>query len=190
MISITCNLNCVCVDSDCSYKHYINYKDRKIVKQFYDELSNKMKDEPNAETRKKNCTFGQLCDKEKCGFRHRLSFANREKLIVSYRFNKICPSKSSETTVPKLSDKKLDVKLSSQNLYLSLNDEEEEIKEIIVKQSPFVKSWVDIVVKSEVAKSEVKSEVAKSEVAKSEVAKSEPISDWGDTADEDFYMTF
>ena len=185
MISITCNLNCVCVDSDCSYKHYINYKDRKIVKQFYDELSNKMKDEPNAETRKKNCTFGQLCDKEKCGFRHRLSFANREKLIVSYRFNKICPSKSSETAAPKLSDKKLDVKLTTQNLYLSLNDEEEEIKEIIVKPSPFVKSWVDIVVKSEVVKSEIKSEVVKSEVVKSE-----PISDWGDAADEDFYMTF
>ena len=111
-------------------------------------------------------------------------------MIVSYRFNKICPSKSSETTVPKLSDKKLDVKLSSQNLYLSLNDEEEEIKEIIVKQSPFVKSWVDIVVKSEVAKSEVAKSEVKSEVAKSEVAKSERISDWGDTADEDFYMTF
>ena len=172
MISITCNLNCVCVDSDCSYKHYINYKDRKIVKQFYDELSNKMKDEPNAETRKKNCTFGQLCDKEKCGFRHRLSFANREKLIVSYRFNKICPSKLSETATPKLSDKKLDIKTPTQNLYLTLNDEEEEIKEIIVR--PSVKSWVDIVVKSE-----IKSEI-----------KSEPISDWGDIADEDFYMTF
>ena len=39
MTTITCNLNCVCVDSDCTYKHYITYKERKIVKQFYDEIS-------------------------------------------------------------------------------------------------------------------------------------------------------
>lgn len=167
MSIINCNLNCVCVDSDCSYKHYITYKDRKIVKQFYDELSNKLKDEPNPETRKKNCTFGQLCDKEKCGFRHRLSFANREKLIVSYRFNKICPTKTSEITSTKISENKQSQKLQS-NLYLLLDDdiEQEEIKEKqVIKPEIFNKSWVNVVinqVKSDV-KSDIKSEI-KSEI--------------------------
>ena len=183
MTNINCNLNCVCVDSDCSYKHYINYKDRKIVKQFYDELSNKLKDEPNPETRKKNCTFGQLCDKEKCGFRHRLSFANREKLIVSYRFNKICPAKTSEITSTKLSENKQTQK-SKSNLYLFLDDEfeQEEIKEELPIQPIIInKSWVNIVINQ--VKSDVKSDV------KSHI-KHDIISNWEDVADDDYYMTF
>ena len=207
---INCNLNCVCVDSDCSYKHYISYKDRKIVKQFYDELSNKLKDEPNPETRKKNCTFGQLCDKEKCGFRHRLSFANREKLIVSYRFNKICPTKTAEITSAKVSENKQTQKLQS-NLYLLLDDNiEEEIKEEI-KEEPvmqpmiFNKSWVNAVInqiKPEIKpeiKHEIKPEIKheiKPEIKheiKPEIKpeiKHEIISNWEDVADEDYYMTF
>ena len=203
---INCNLNCVCVDSDCSYKHYISYKDRKIVKQFYDELSNKLKDEPNPETRKKNCTFGQLCDKEKCGFRHRLSFANREKLIVSYRFNKICPTKTAEITSAKVSENKQTQKLQS-NLYLLLDDNIEE--ETVIQPIIFNKSWVNAVInqikseiKSEIKpeiKSDIKSEIKpeikpniKSEI-KSEIKpeiKHEIISNWEDVADEDYYMTF
>ena len=175
---INCNLNCVCVDSDCSYKHYISYKDRKIVKQFYDELSNKLKDEPNPETRKKNCTFGQLCDKEKCGFRHRLSFANREKLIVSYRFNKICPTKTAEITSAKVSENKQTQKLQS-NLYLLLDDNIEE--ETVIQPIIFNKSWVNAVINQ--IKSEIKSEI------KPEI-KHEIISNWEDVADEDYYMTF
>jgi hypothetical protein len=165
MLSITCNLNCICVDADCSYKHYITYKDRKIVKQFYDTLPNKMKDEPNADTRKKNCTFGQLCDKETCGFRHRLSFVNREKLIVSYKFNKICPSVSSEITAPKSSEKKITLKSFTQNLYLSLDEEIEEKKEEIIDQPKITKSWVDAVVNKKEER-------------------------WEDMAEEDFYMKF
>jgi hypothetical protein len=171
MLSTTCNLNCICVDADCSYKHYIIYKDRKIVKQFYETLSNKMKDEPNPDTRKKNCTFGQLCDKETCGFRHRLSFANREKLIVSYKFNKICPSIPSEITSAKSSEKKITLKSFTQNLYLSLdnsedeNDNEEIKEEEIIEQPKFIKSWVDAVVNKKEER-------------------------WEDLADEDFYMKF
>lgn len=168
MLSITCNLNCICVDTDCSYKHYINYKDRKIVKQFYDKLSNKMKDEHNPDTRKKNCTFGQLCDKETCGFRHRLSFANREKLIVSYKFNKICPSVQTEITVSKPIETKRTLKSFTQNLYLSLDDEEkEEVKEeiIITEQPKIIKSWVDAV-------------------------NNKKDERWEDMADEEFYMKF
>ena len=37
-------------------------------------------------------------------------FVNREKLIVSYKFNKICPSVSSEITAPKSSEKKITLK--------------------------------------------------------------------------------
>lgn len=174
MLSITCNLNCICVDTDCSYKHYINYKDRKIVKQFYDNISNKMKDENNPDTRKKNCTFGQLCDKETCGFRHRLSFANREKLIVSYKFNKICPSVQTEIPVSKPHETKRTLKSFTKNLYLSLDDDEEvkevvneEINEeiIITEQPKFIKSWVDAV-------------------------NNKKDERWEDMADEDFYMKF
>ena len=170
MATITCNLNCICVNPDCLYNHYITYKDRKIVKKFYDDISNKSKDEPNAEKRKKNCIFGQLCDKEICGFRHRLSFANREKLIVSYKFNKICPAveiapdvKSSQKI--KSVNKTIDF---SENLYLTLDDYNEEIKEEIKEEK--TKSWVDIV-----SKPKINLEIS---------------SKWEDLADEDFYMKF
>jgi len=125
-----------------------------------------MKDEPNPDTRKKNCTFGQLCDKEKCGFRHRLSFANREKLIVSYKFNKICPSIiSTENTNAKISLNKNDIQLknkSSKNLYLSLDDDDDiddddiddvddiddddDVDDEEIKPKQFIKSWVDVVI--------------------------------------------
>jgi hypothetical protein len=184
--TITCNLNCICINSDCLYNHYITYKDRKVVKKFYDEISNKMKDEPKPETRKKNCTFGQLCDKETCGFRHRLSFANREKLIVSYKFNKICPA-TTETTNKSSNKNEMTKNKSSQNLYLSLDDtdddinddindnvnvnEEKETKEELIKSTSAIKTWVDAV-----NNTKVNVEVSSLK--------------WEDMADEDFYMTF
>lgn len=188
MSTITCNLNCICINSDCSYNHYISYKDRKIVKKFYDDISNKMKDEPTPETRKKNCTFGQLCDKETCGFRHRLSFANREKLIVSYKFNKICPASNTETTINKSSKKSEMAKTkSTPNLYLFLDDndindvndsETDNVNDNVndnindnINDSIFIKSWVDVVINTK-----VNVEISSSK--------------WEDMADEDFYMTF
>jgi hypothetical protein len=164
----TCNLNCICDNSDCIYKHYISYKDRKIVKKFFNDMTIN-KDEPNTSTRKKNCTFGQLCDKETCGFRHRLSFSDREKLIVSYKFNKICPDKVETINFTK---KPIIINndLSSQNLYLTLDDEIEIVKEAEHTSSYSEKSWVDVV-------STIK-------------FNNKTPSRWEDMADEDFYMTF
>jgi hypothetical protein len=119
---INCNLNCICINSDCTYKHFINYKERKIVKKFYDSLPNKTIEETNNETRKKNCTFGQLCENKNCGFKHRLSFTSREKLIVLYKFNKICPSSKEEVKTivePKINTNNK----SNKNLFMTLDDD-------------------------------------------------------------------
>lgn len=177
MTTPTCNLNCVCVDSDCIYKHYITYKERKIVKNFYDAISSKSKDEPNPDTRKKNCTFGQLCEKENCGFRHRLSFTNREKLIVSYRFNKIFPNTSSVSTkkIEKSNEKS---SIPSTNLFMSL--EEDTIDEILVPVAPIPtytgKSWSSV--------------VQSVPVISQKLNLSPTTSRWEDLDDDEFYMKF
>lgn len=160
----TCNLNCICINSDCIYKHYIQYKDRKIVKKFYDELNDKNVKEENDENRKKNCTYGQLCENKKCGFRHRLSFNDREKLIVLYKFNNICPSASKKTSKV-VSEPKKD-NTSSKNAFMILDDiNDDEIKEEIKEPVYSGKSWVSVV-------------------------KTEEKKEWGDYDDDDFYMKF
>lgn len=179
----TCNLNCVCIDSDCSYKHYITYKERKIVKNFYDAISTKSKDEPNPEMRKKNCTFGQLCEKENCGFRHRLSFYYREKLIVSYRFNKICPASNDKKIIAKSSIKET---IKPSNLFMSLEDIDDDIientedkkEEIIINHPTNDKSWCDVV------RSIVVPDIQQ------KITLSLETSRWEDLDDEDFYMKF
>lgn len=144
---ITCNLNCVCINADCTFKHHIQYKDRKIVKKFYDSLDNKIIEETNNETRKKNCSFGQLCENKNCGFRHRLSFSSREKLIVLYKFNKICPSSKEEVkTVSSPAKITVNDKINK-NLFMTLNDEEEEPEEVVnIPLNVYSgKSWVSVV---------------------------------------------
>jgi len=147
--TITCNLNCICINSDCIYNHFITYKDRKIVKKFYESITNKTIEESNNETRKKNCTFGQLCENKNCGFRHRLSYADREKLIVSYKFNKICPSSNETTTKSIISSSPAKSKNDNTNSFMILDEIETEIEtetEIIIQSSG--KSWVDVVKKT------------------------------------------
>jgi hypothetical protein len=174
----TCNLNCICDNSDCNYKHYISYKDRKIVKKFYDTITIN-KDEPNVSTRKKNCTFGQLCDKETCGFRHRLNFSIREKLIVLYKFNKICPEKSNDNSIKHSKQFDTTTQITSHNLYLSLdNDDEENTINTVPTTSYSEKSWADIVSTVPV-------------IEPVSVPVIEPVvSRWEDMADDDFYMKF
>lgn len=143
---ITCNLNCICINADCSYNHFISYKDRKTVKKFYDILPNKIIEEPNNDTRKKNCTFGQLCENKDCGFRHRLSFNNREKLIVSYKFNKICPSSKEETKTATAAKTTIQSN-SSKNQFTILEENNEDIKEQSYIHPTIYsgKSWVSVV---------------------------------------------
>ena len=187
-MTATCNQNCICINSDCSFKHYINYKERKIVKQFYDKLDIS-KDEPNADSRKKNCTFGQLCEKESCGFRHRIIYANREKLIVAYRYNKICPTVNQKDETNKTEIKKID-NIASKNMFLTLDFDEEinevedvatttiesgEIKPVDVK--PYIgRAWNKVVLNEDKPVKTVNMSV-------SDLT-------WEQLDDEDFYMNF
>ena len=175
-----CNLNCICMNSDCLYKHFIPYKERKIVKKFYDDISDKVIEEPNMDSRKKNCTFGQLCEKENCGYKHRLSFANRQKLYISYKYNKICPNNSQTTNVSVM--KREEPEMTIHNSFMILTENEFELQDDV--QVPVVaetngKSWVSI----------VKNEIVISDNITSKSDNYVPIN-WEDCADDDFYMTF
>jgi len=86
MTSISaCNDDCICINCDCLYYHPLDFSERKVVYKLYNALPNPSKKEDNPEKRKKNCNFGKLCNREDCGFRHRLVFSDRLKLIDSYK---------------------------------------------------------------------------------------------------------
>ena len=187
MFSTACNLNCICVDADCKYTHLISYKERKTVKKLYSTLSNVAKDEPSFATRKKNCNFGQLCINDKCGFKHRLCFENREKLSVLYNYNKICPDKNDEKKSQLGPKKVFDEVISTKNLFLTLDDIQEEVKSVVeIKEfindiKPFTppvysgKSWVSVIVDGPKPK---------------ELNLNVETSNWEELADDDFYMKF
>lgn len=174
--TINCNLNCICMNSDCLYNHYLPYKERKIVKKFYEDISNKNINEEGMDMRKKNCIFGQLCEKKTCGYKHRLSFPDREKLIVSYKFNKICPGVSQ---VAKTSNTKSDKpQMNIHNMFSPLHEKEiEEVQEEIV-----INSWASIVKNTKSISLATTSTVSK-EIKEVHL-------NWEDCADEDFYMEF
>lgn len=128
-----CNLNCICVDADCIYTHLPILKDRKIVKKLFDNLSGISKIEENADKRKANCRFGQLCYNEKCGFRHRLSVDNRLTLIKefnNFKLNDIKVEKKVEVMKVK------EFNISHKNSFDTL----EEVEEKVVND----KSWANI----------------------------------------------
>jgi len=97
MSTPVCNLNCICIDSDCKFKHYLPIKDRRSVKKAYDLLDSPSKVESAPEFRRANCRFGQVCNNESCGYKHRLSFKDRIKLITTANAAKV----ESVTQVPK-----------------------------------------------------------------------------------------
>jgi hypothetical protein len=179
--SITCNLNCICVNPDCSFGHCISYKERKNFLKIYNATPNKMFDEPNMELRKKNCTFGQLCEKESCGYKHRLSFPNREKIIIAYKFNKICPDNSTTskktTIIPKANDFKTHNSFSALDEIPVEEVEVEQQKPVIIIENTNKNSWASI----------VKNEKKKVAIARDE--NNVPLN-WEDCADEDFFMEF
>ncbi len=84
-----CNNNSICIDSDCKFYHNISIKDRKIVRKLYDELVSPNKKEENLESRKANCKFGQICYNVNCGFKHRLNFIDRMKIVNKFNDTKI-----------------------------------------------------------------------------------------------------
>ena len=177
-----CNLNCICCNVDCTYKHFILPKERKIVKRFYENLINPSKTEEDSSIRNANCTYGQLCNNEKCGYRHRLAFKDREKLIIAYKYNKICPEK--EEKLPRVINVKKPSIINGNNLFSALNDEETNDTECDEVEQP-TRKWADIVITGNIQ------EVIAEDVAKQSVIDVKPMNnDWGDLCDEDYLMTF
>ena len=140
-MSAVCNLDCVCVDADCKFNHPISFKDRKVVRRLFDNILNPDKNEPNSQLRKANCKFGKLCHNSNCGYRHRLSFANRLKLIDGFNQSKIDATKTEK--VPKVLVAKL-FTLENNNAFTGLTVEE--IAEVPEKAPKVIANqcWADL----------------------------------------------
>ena len=83
-----CNFNCICTKSDCGFQHNISSLDqRRFYSSVYNKIGNikKYTNEDNFDTRRSNCTFGQLCEREDCGYRHFLNYEGRKKFITSLK---------------------------------------------------------------------------------------------------------
>jgi hypothetical protein len=147
----------------------------------YNATPNKNLDEPNMDLRKKNCTFGQLCEKESCGYKHRLSFQTREKMIIAYKFNKICPDTSITAKKTNSFHKEDEVKI--QNYFSALDEIQVEQQQPQLLPQPKIieitnkNSWASI----------VRNEVKKTPIQRDEY--NVPLN-WEDCADEDFFMEF
>jgi hypothetical protein len=80
----TCNFNCTCVRTDCSYKHHLeSLDDRKRFKELHERVYNKSvhnETDPDG-CRHKTCVFGLLCNREGCGFKHFSNYQGRSLLI-------------------------------------------------------------------------------------------------------------
>ena len=135
-----CNLNCICVDGDCSYTHLPILKDRKTIKKLFDGLPKISKVEDNTDKRKANCRFGQLCYNESCGFRHRLSVKDRQRLIKVFNEFKLNDIKV-EKKVEMLKVKEFDIR--HKNSFDTL-DEVEEVVEKVAEMKVVEKSWADV----------------------------------------------
>ena len=135
-----CNLNCICVDGDCSYTHLPILKDRKTIKKLFDGLPKISKVEDNTDKRKANCRFGQLCYNESCGFRHRLSVKDRQRLIKVFNEFKLNDIKV-EKKVEMLKVKEFDIR--HKNTFDTL-DEVEEVIEKVAEMKVVEKSWADV----------------------------------------------
>lgn len=154
----TCNFNCICINSDCSFRHYISYKERKNVEKIYKNIPDikTMLNEDKTESRKANCTYGQLCRNKDCGFKHRLNVEGRFKIIDKYDNMKSVQTEP----IRKVKEIKVvvDNKLSTKNLFEMLEDYEEKeeievVPEKVVPEKVVEKdTWEDKIKWSEIVK--------------------------------------
>ena len=155
----TCNQNCVCMNADCSYNHFIIFKNRKVVSKILKENPKIMLNnaEDKGELRRANCTFGYLCNNEMCNYKHHLNFKGRSQLIDLFYYKD--DEEIKEVKKEEIKEKKIVVvvinKLElSNNKFNLLNDieeveEEDKNQKIIIKTvNNFTKSFVDVVKKS------------------------------------------
>ena len=147
--SIVCNMNCACVNNDCSYKHYLNFTDRKKIVSIINKFNLKTSDyttEDNVEKRKANCTFGFLCFREDCLYKHRMNNKGRKIIIDNYNL----PEEKKEIVVIIKNKKEPKTTLTNKFSLLEevVDDVEEEIKSIPTvnnKLPPvFNKSYSDV----------------------------------------------
>jgi len=82
-VKTICNFNCICIDNDCKFSHFISIKDRKTTRRIYDTLDNINKNETNPEKRKANCRYGQLCNNPDCGFRQIAVMASYAIILIA-----------------------------------------------------------------------------------------------------------
>jgi hypothetical protein len=99
MTGITCNYAAICVDPDCKFEHPISIKDRKVVRRLYDGIGHVNKSEVDSHKRRANCKFGQICFNSSCGYRHRLCFADRMKLVDGFNDMKLDMTKNAKVPV-------------------------------------------------------------------------------------------
>jgi len=148
-----CNFNCVCNNSDCSFRHYINFKERKVAaKIIATNQEYKTYQEENNINRRANCIYGQMCRNKNCNFKHQLNPDGRFKFIEEYEtaIATSILSKSTEKKIKVIVPKVNNIKIT--NLFMTLpddndNEEKEEIPEIIeevILKTPKIK-WSDIV---------------------------------------------
>ena len=142
-MSAICNNDCICIDCDCKFAHPIPIKDRKVVRKLYDKIQCPNKNEPNAQLRKANCRFGKLCYNENCGYRHRLSHADRTKLIDGFNQSKIDATKTEKP--PKVIVAKSFV-LEDNNAFVGLDiDAIEQVPQITTVAKIDKPCWADVV---------------------------------------------
>lgn len=150
-----CNFNCICSNSDCSFRHYVSYKERKTIGKIYNDelfLFKQMKEDKN-ESRKANCIYGQLCKNKDCNFKHHINYDGRMILIEKYTNpNKKIQQKEHKEVKVLLNIKKTDFK--SENLFDNLEENKEDTKEVskvpsvvVIKQVDDSKTtkWTDVV---------------------------------------------
>jgi len=133
--AIVCNCSSFCIDSDCRFAHGISIKDRKVVRKLYDGLVCPNKAEPNAGNRRANCKFGQICWNKDCGFRHRLCFEDRVKLIEGFNDAKISMMKTEKVAERPVVEGFV---ISKKNGFDCLEEEVFQEKKVVLR------SWADI----------------------------------------------
>lgn len=122
-----CNFNCVCMNADCTYRHYITYKERKVASKVYEDKKSQLIAEDKSEVRKANCLYGQMCRNIGCNFRHQFNADSRFLFIDS--FEEEIKKKNATTTLQMHVPKKLVVvkekTINTKNLFESLPEDED-----------------------------------------------------------------